>query len=248
MLSRPSVDAGRGTVTKELTASRVNRAGKTIRRVMRGEADPALHAEFPEAVEVLLAFRAAHQRPLTTANMGLRSIVKTVDCEDPEVSQRLKRVPTIVDKLRREPTLALANMQDLGGCRAVLRDVDEVRRVQARIEHHGRVERVADYIAAPRASGYRGVHAIVRYHDRRIEIQLRTRVMHSWAVTVETLSGIIASDVKSGEGPKEVQELMSAISQAMALEEQGVRVDDELEDTIDRLRIAAAPHLMGGQR
>lgn len=230
----------------DLTGSRVNRAGKTIRRTLRGE--EIAPDDTRGAFDVLLAFRAAHQRPLTTANMGLRSIVKTVGCEDPEVSQRLKRVPTIVDKLRREPSLALANMQDLGGCRAVLRSVEEVRKVQARLEHHGRVERVADYIDSPKESGYRGVHVIVRYHQRRIEVQLRTRSMHSWAVTVEELSRVIHSDVKSGDGPREVQELMRSISQALALEEQGIRVDDDLEDRISWLRIDAAPHLMGGQR
>ncbi|MBD3779145.1 MAG: hypothetical protein IE923_07755 [Micrococcales bacterium] len=54
----------------ELTASRVNCAGKTIRKVMRGTDDPSVLAEIPAAVDVLLDFRAAHQRPLTTANMG----------------------------------------------------------------------------------------------------------------------------------------------------------------------------------
>ena len=37
-----------------------------------------------------------------------------------QVSQRMKRVPTIIDKLLREPTLLLSRMQDIGGCRAML--------------------------------------------------------------------------------------------------------------------------------
>ncbi len=45
--------------------------------------------------------------------MGLRSMVRTERCQI-EVSQRLKRVPTIIDKLLREPTMQLANMQDIG--------------------------------------------------------------------------------------------------------------------------------------
>jgi ppGpp synthetase/RelA/SpoT-type nucleotidyltranferase len=230
----------------DLSVSQVNKAGKTLRRFLRdrlGEVD-----DVNRALDTLVAFRAAHQRPLTTANMGLRSMVKTVHCVEPEISQRLKRVPTIIDKLVREPTLALATMQDLGGCRAVLRSVDEVYRVRARLESRGRVERVYDYIAAPRSSGYRGIHVITRYHERRIEVQLRTQVMHQWAVTVEALSGLIGQDVKSGLGPGEVQELMRAISQAMALEERGLPVDDELLREMDALRMAAAPHLAGGRR
>jgi len=233
-------------VTDELTPSRVNRAGKTIRYFFEGRDldEPSLTA----AIGTLVEFRALHQRPLTSANMGLRSMVRTAQCRAPEISQRLKRIPTIIDKLTREPTLALANMQDLGGCRAVLDSIDEVRRVQSRLEHAGRVERISDYITAPRDSGYRGVHVIVRYHERRIEVQLRTKVMHSWAVTVEALGGIINEDVKSGRGPAPVQNLMSAISRAMALEEQGQRVDDQLEREIHQLRTSAAPYLTGGRR
>lgn len=230
-----------------LSVSQVNKAGKVLRRALRGDASVD-GAAFNAAFGVLLAFRAAHQSPLTTANMGLRSMVKTVGCLEPEISQRLKRVPTVLDKLRREPTLALANMQDLGGCRAVLRSVEEVRLVAARLVSRGRVERVSDYITEPRASGYRGVHAIVRYHDRRIEVQLRTQVMHQWAVTVEALSGVIGRDVKSGAGPEQVQALMEAISRAMALEELGLPVDDELLDEMTALRSAAAPYLIGGRR
>ena len=229
------------------TVSQVNRAGKTLRHLMRDlPASPG--EQFGKALDVVLAFRALHQYPLTTANMGLRSIVKTVGCDGPEISQRLKRVPTILDKLGREPTLALANMQDIGGCRAVLQSGDEVRRVEKRLVSHGRVERKSDYIAKPKDSGYRGVHLIVIYHERRIEIQLRTHAMHEWAVTVEALSGAIGRDVKSGAGPDGVQDLMRVISQAMALEEQGIRVDDELVDEMSRLRSVAAPFLRRGSR
>ncbi|WP_402467007.1 RelA/SpoT domain-containing protein [Isoptericola aurantiacus] len=234
-------------LASELTPSRVNKAGKTIRRVLRGDAelDPD---RFEQAVDILLAFRAAHQRPLTTANMGLRSMVRTERCAKAEVSQRLKRVPTILDKLVREPTLPLSRMQDLGGCRAVLSSIDEVYRVQSRIAKRRTIESVSDYIEEPRASGYRGVHVIAWYKDRRIEVQLRTQVMHQWAVTVEQLSAAIGKDVKSGYGPQEVQDLMQAISHAMAIEEQGGIVEDELLHEMRARREAAAPHLAGGER
>lgn len=125
------------------------------------------------ALEVLLDYRAAHQYPLQKATMGLRSMVATEGCKV-EVSQRLKRVPTILDKLRREPTMQLANMQDIAGCRAVLGSIDEVRRVQRRLAKARPPRRISDYIAEPRASGYRAVHVVVAYDDRCVEVQLRT--------------------------------------------------------------------------
>ena len=82
--------------------------------------------------------------------------------------------------------MQLANMQDIGGCRAVLDGIGQVPRVQDRLCNNRPPWRLADYIDKPRSSGYRGVHVIVGYSagsseqdvERPIEVQLRTRVMH----------------------------------------------------------------------
>jgi ppGpp synthetase/RelA/SpoT-type nucleotidyltranferase len=111
--------------------SQVTRAGKILRRAATGSA-PEDCDEYMRAFEVLAAFRAAHATPLIKANMGLRSRLKTEECRV-EVSQRLKRIPTIIDKLRREPTMALGNMGDIGGCRGILDSIDELRRVESRL-------------------------------------------------------------------------------------------------------------------
>lgn len=223
------------------TKSQVNRAGRRLRKWTEG-------ADFdPDAFALLLRFREAHQYPLTKATMGLRSMVKTEGCRV-EVSQRLKRVPTIVDKLKREPTMQLAKMQDIGGCRAVVDDIAELRRVQRRLARNRPPVRVNDYVEQPRASGYRGVHVIVLYDDRLIEVQLRTRVMHEWAIAVERFGGRLNSDLKSGRGPEPVLKFLEAISRAMAEEEAGRIVSAELLETIDELRVAALPLLTGGAR
>jgi len=225
--------------------SQVNRAGRVLRRWARGElTSPDQHAA---ALAVLLEHRAAHRLPLTKATMGLRSVVQTEHGEI-EVSQRLKRAPTIVDKLVREPTMQLANMQDIGGCRAVLNSIDEVRRVQHRLSRNRPPLRVSDYIVQPRASGYRGVHVVVEYDDRPVEVQLRTQVMHEWAITVERLGGRLGDDLKSGYGPAPVLELLEGVSEAMAIEEEGGIVGHETLDRLSALREAALPFLEGGQR
>lgn len=182
--------------------------------------------------------------------MGLRSVVKTERCNRVDVSQRLKRAPTIVDKLEREPTLSLARMQDIGGCRAVLGSLDELRRVESRLKKNRPPVGYADYVVSPRVSGYRGVHLIVRYEEndgrhRSIEVQLRTMVMHEWAITVERLSGRLGQNLK-GDGHHAVQRLLAVISQAMALEEEGMTVDASLLTEMDVLRQEAAPFLQTG--
>lgn len=65
---------------------------------------------------------------------------------------------------------------------------------------------------------------IITYPDltgqaRAIEVQLRT--MHEWAIAAERWGGRLHQDLKSGEGPPQVLELFSAISEAMAIEEEG---------------------------
>jgi putative GTP pyrophosphokinase len=230
-------------MTEGPTKSQVNKAGKLLRRWGTGELTD--EGEYRSALAVLLAFRAVHKDPLAKASMGLRSMVRTEGYRV-EVSQRLKRVPTIIDKLGREPTMQLATMQDIGGCRAVLASIDEVRRVQKRLAKNRPPLRVNDYIQSSRESGYRGVHVIVSYDDRAIEVQLRTRVMHEWAITVERLSGRLQEDLKSSRGPEPLLDLLAAISEAMALEEAGEPVGEDLLVRMSNLREAAVPWLGGG--
>jgi putative GTP pyrophosphokinase len=229
-----------------LTASQVNKAGRTLRAWMQDERDPNSPA-VDAALRVAWAFRAAHAYPLAKATMGLRSVVVTERCHL-EVSQRLKKMTTILDKLTREPTMQLATMQDIGGCRAVLNSIDEVRRVERRLRANRPPLRYSDYIGTPRSSGYRGVHVVVRYTDeagdhRSIEVQLRTNAMHDWAVTVERLSGRLRDDLKSGRGPAALLAFLAAISEAMAIEERGEAVPEILNRKMETLRDGALPYL-----
>lgn len=223
--------------------SQVNKAGKVLRRWSRGE--PLSEDQHQDALRVLIEHRAAHRAPLTKATMGLRSVVRTAECEV-EVSQRMKRIPTILGKLVREPTMQLSSMQDIGGCRAVLNSIDEVRRVQQRLAKNRPPLRVSDYITEPRPSGYRGVHVVIEYDGRPVEVQLRTQVMHEWAITVERVGGRLGEDLKSGVGPAPVLSLMEEISEVMATEEGGGVVGQEALDRLSTLREAAAPFLEGG--
>ena len=104
--------------------SQVKKAGSTIRKCLRGEITDK--AVFEHATDVMDNWRRAHYQPLVTANNGLRSMARTVGVQA-EVTQRLKRRQTILDKLLREPTLDLSRMQDFGGCRAVVGSIADLR-------------------------------------------------------------------------------------------------------------------------
>jgi len=235
-------------ITAGLTKSQINNAGRTLRRYLRGEI--LLEDDrVTSALGIIQDYRAAHQYPLIKANNGLRSVILTTGCQV-EVSQRLKRLRTIVDKLMRHPNMGLTTMQDIGGCRAVLKSIDEIRRVEHRLKKNRPLLGYDDYVTTPRESGYRSVHVVVGYDDeegeqRAIEVQLRTPNMHQWAIVVERLSGRLQVDLKSGFGPPEVLTWLAAASEAMAIDELGQPVPGPLRDRVEGLRQAALP-LLGG--
>ena len=226
--------------------SQVNKAGQIIRDVGRRRLDlqdPRLDWAF----DVLVAYRAAHQYPLVKASNGLRSILRTEQIPG-QVSQRLKRIPTIGEKLQREPSMQLARMQDIGGCRAVLASLDELRAVERRLRKNRPPARVSDYIRAPRTSGYRALHLVVMYEDRdqierAVEVQLRTQVMHDWAFSIEQVGGRIGDELKSGIGPAPVLDFLRAVAEAMAAEEGGEMIPRRLRAELAELRSKALPFL-----
>lgn len=69
------------------------------------------------ALTVIEEHRARHALPLVKVNTGLRRFCRSLE-NDGEVTQRLKKIPTITDKLIRESGLDLSRMQDIGGCPA----------------------------------------------------------------------------------------------------------------------------------
>jgi hypothetical protein len=73
--------------------------------------------------------------------------VRKVGVEQPEVTQRLKRFATIVDKLRRQPTMALSRMEDIGGARVTVPTQDQVDAIvrDLRSQPRRNVRRVREY-------------------------------------------------------------------------------------------------------
>lgn len=233
-------------VVSSPSRSQVNKAGRRLRQWVLDDPN-VITPEVGAALSLVLAYRASHQSALGKATMGLRSSVKTLGCEA-VISQRLKRFGAIVDKLWREPGMELARMQDIGGCRAVFPTIAELRKVEQRLRKNRPPVGYRDYIKDPRASGYRAVHMIVCYQnkareDRLIEVQLRTRAMHDWAIAVERLAGQMHVDLKSSAGPPEILRLLGVISEAMAIEEREEVVPAALLEEMARLRLAAVPYL-----
>jgi hypothetical protein len=124
--------------------------------------------------------------------------------------------PTIINKLRLNPSMKLARMQDIGGVRAVLKTIKDVRDLEReyRNKSHFKHELVneKDYIESPKNTGYRGIHLIYKYKNNRkkakeyngllLELQIRTRLQHAWATAVETMGTFLGQPLKSMDGDK----------------------------------------------
>jgi len=192
----------------EYSRSEVTKAGDVLR------AGGGPFQQFQWAIDVLVNWRAAHAYPINTFQSTLRAKLRK-GYGQPIVAQRLKRLPSIVAKLRRFPGMELARMQDIGGLRAVVPGLSHVRQLEAEyrtssFEHELVGDR--DYIANPKQDGYRGIHFVYRYDNpqapqeyegMRVELQFRTRMQHTWAMAVETIGTFLGQALKSSEGDKE---------------------------------------------
>lgn len=225
-------DMARSWTLPPPSKSAVNKAGVEV-----AMADDTSLAD-PAAIQLVQDWRASHSFPLNTVQIGLRRQAALVS-SSPLISQRLKRLPSVVKKLRRsEMRMKLARMQDLGGCRAVVRTPKQVDALlerltstagkrQSRYEFRGDP---TDYIRAPQPSGYRSLHLVVQYvasagartaawNGLQVEVQLRTAVQHAWATSVEIVDIVSGTDLKGGSGPDAWKRFFVLASAAMALQE-----------------------------
>lgn len=179
-----------------------------------------------KAYAVVSNWRSGHAFPLNTIQMDLRKKATRIN-PDALVVQRLKRTRSILSKLDRETSMRLTQMQDIGGCRAVLRNISEIAQlrqlfVDSRAEH--RFIEDYDYIENPKVSGYRGVHLVYgykskskpEYNDLLFEIQLRTELQHAWATAVETVGVVLGQSLKASEGEASWLEFFKYAAMAFA--------------------------------
>lgn len=208
---------------------------------------------------VINNWRAAHNFPLNTIHVTLRQRSRKIDPEA-VTAQRLKRLSSIRSKLRREENMKFSQMQDVGGCRAVLRDMESLRELLEKYRESnaknpkGRSEFLhsKDYIASPKADGYRSVHLIYRYRTTsprrkvyeglKIEIQVRTKLQHAWATALETVGTFTGQALKWRGGQADWHRFFALMGSALALREGTPPVPntpDDANDLFDELRHAA---------
>ena len=210
---------------------KIDRAGKAL-------IDPELdkYELYESALETINHYRAVHYYPLNTFKVTLRRKAESID-PDRLVAQRIKRLSSIEAKLRRFSTIRLSQMQDIGGCRAIVGTTTQVRRLMKLYEESDLkhvLDDVDDYVASPKASGYRSVHMIYKYFSDKqapsiynglfIEVQMRSRLQHAWATAVETVGTFLSQALKSSQGEKDWLRFFALMGSALAIREKSEAV------------------------
>lgn len=158
---------------------------------------------------ILDNWRSSHAYPIQSMLAYFRRKAFVID-ENAIIVQRLKRTPSILAKLTREGGMKLDRMEDIGGCRIVVStkaQVYEVRDLIVGGSTRNILSRQRDYIKTPKPSGYRGIHLVYKYNGRKkkytnhtIELQIRSKVQHSWATAVEVVGTFTGQGLKASQG------------------------------------------------
>jgi len=197
-------------------------------------------------------WRSCHSFPLNSFHVTLRGRAIKLD-RRAVTAQRIKRLSSIAAKLARFPRMELSQMQDIGGCRAVVNSAAVVRRLvdvykKSAGKNLNRAEfvREYDYIASPKKDGYRGVHLVYKYRSPakrhrvynglRIEIQLRSQLQHTWATAVETVGTFIGQALKSSQGEEKWLRFFALMSTYIAIKERSPLVEDTPSDAVELRR------------
>ena len=230
-------------MTTRITKGQVKKAGRIL--ATRKKPDE----EYSWALDVADLWRAGHKEVIEEMETLLRSVAdgcgESLSGEILIVS-RLKRMDTIVGKLRRPGlSLKLNEMNDIAGCRVVLtgqRDVELfcdalVERAPIKPE-----KGIKNYIECPKDDGYRSIHIITRHSSPSAglnglycETQIRTRLQHAWATALETYDVVSGKGIKFGGGDADEKRFFVLASALFSIAE-GTPLSSGIPAVLEELR------------
>lgn len=232
----------------EVSKNELNRISK---RIVEG-------TETNEDLQKLSDFRAEHSKVIRSFVWSLRSILNSKKLKLANkkksiiISQRLKRLPSIIGKLKRFEDLRLGRMQDLAGARIILPNLRDTEELSSYLKDKAYNQkgkknflfiREKNYILEPKEDGYRSIHQIFKYQGEKekklegyqIELQIRTKLQHQWATSVEIIDSITQQSLKTGIGDKQYKDFFKLSSKMIEYIEQKKEITDMTEE-IEELR------------
>ncbi len=188
-----------------MTKSQINKLGKTIRGELRKNERPT-----EKQLLILQEYRTSFKDDLSVVFHKISEIAKEAR-NDSITSFRIKRIESILSKIRRQPTMALGNMGDIAGCRILVYKANSLKKVIDLLYSSFNVRYENDYLQETKEDGYRGYHLYIESpinKDRLIEIQVRTVESHKWASMVEIIDMIYDIKIKEGQSHPDFQKFL----------------------------------------
>lgn len=194
-------------------------------------AGPDTGFPYIDANLVVEDWRKLHMLPLEELVEEVTEALSAAGVNAAFSSHRLKRMTSIIAKLRHNPGMCLGGLQDIGGARFVFEDISSLLRARdvisdTRFSHFVLDRHVYDYVTVPKQSGYRSIHYAYKYvsdnpdyDGLRVELQLRTRLQHDWAMAVETAELISKSSLKASLGDEKWLQFFKLASAIFARKE-----------------------------
>ena len=198
--------------SRNMSKSALDKIGQNIREDKAEVIDLAISA--------LNNWRESHGEILQKYYNYANILAKAIDKDNIIIAQRLKRLPTIVNKLKRFKDMRLSRMQDVAGIRIIVEDIKQLDLVDNVLRKNENLKRVKDYIRKPKTSGYRGKHYIFEENEMFVEIQLRTQVQHLWATALETVDVLLGTTLKENEDETYWCDFFRQVSSIFAIAEE----------------------------
>lgn len=159
-------------------------------------------------------FRMSYRDSLKHVYNLVNAIAQSIDKKS-ITTFRIKRIESILSKMKRQPKMDPKRMNDVAGCRCILTKVksiyDVIQRINEEINSSVQYkgfsvhDKIWDYIKEKREDGYRSVHIVIKTPEKKaIEVQLRTFEQHNWATLVETTDLIYETKLKEFHEPQDL--------------------------------------------
>lgn len=180
-----------------------------------------------EDLNLLQAYRQTFQEPISRVFDFLLKTARKIDrrCI---VTYRIKRIDTIIEKLRRyrfnpKGAMKLSRMWDIAGCRCILNSPNNeklYKLLEAIKKEYGDSCKINDRILSPEESGYRSIHIYVKEKQslKSIEIQIRNVEQHNWATLVEIVDLLYGTKNKENGAQGKIGRFLYLYSKAKDLD------------------------------
>ena len=221
--------------------NQINKAGEIIMSAKDND-------EYNKALEKINEWRTLHLIALDALQKEIESLLENYKIAVFLTSRRLKRITSIMYKLDINPEMRLGGMQDIGGLRIVVNNVEDLKLCkQIVIKNTPQsfdLVKIMDYVQQPKESGYRSIHFIYKYNSEnkyvdgaKVELQIRTKLQHSWAMAVETAGLITSTPLKSSMGSEEWLDFFKIVSSLFAIKEKQPILKAHIEKDYDMYKL-----------